>query len=119
MDPYSGEVFNIPNFCICDPIYKRHICKEDIAKEEKIINLELLYVFKNATHQIQISNKAVGLEIKNLFCKLEKIDLNEHQIRLLSKGQEIKNDSVICQFNISDGDKIQVSCVKYEDMDSK
>jgi len=117
VDPYTGVVYNIPNFCITDPIYKKQFNKELLQIEEKTIKLELMYVFKNLSHHVKVSNKLTGLDIKNLFCKLENLDINEYKIRLLSKGQEIKNESQLYLFNIDEGDKIQISCIKIEELD--
>ena len=114
VDPYSGEVFNIPNFCICDPVHKK-IIKKDNVIEEKSIKIELIYVFKNLSHYIQASNKSFGIDIKKIFCKLENICVNKHQIRLLSKGQEIKDQIELFHYNIDETDKIQVSCRPLED----
>lgn len=116
VEPNSGNVFNIPNFCISDPIYKKNIIKEIIVLENKLIKIELLHVFKNKIHHIELSNKSTGLEVKNLFSKLEKIDITEYTIRLLAKGQEIKDNSLLYEYNIDDGDKIQISCQKIEEM---
>jgi len=117
VDPYTGVVYNIPNYCITDPVYKKQFDKEMLKKEDKIINLQFLYIFKNKIHDLKVNNKTTGLELKELFCKLENIEMNDYKIRLLAKGQELKNDSQLCLFNIIDGDKIQVSCVKLEDLD--
>lgn len=114
MDPYTGEIFNVPNFCICDPIYKK-IIKQETFTEEKKIKIELLYVFKNLSHFIQISNKCYGKDIKKTFCELEKIESEKHQIRLLSKGQEIKDDIQIYNYNLQEKDKIQVMCRNLEE----
>ena len=109
VDPITGEVFNIPNFCICDPLYKK-IIKKDENFEETIIKIQLIYVFKNTNHVVQISNKITGIELKKIFCKLENAEYAKHQIRLLAKGQEIKDDLQVCYLGIKDEDKIQVSC---------
>jgi uncharacterized ubiquitin-like protein YukD len=116
VDPYSGAIFNIPNFCIGDPLFKRKIY-DNLPKAEKIIKVELIFVFKNTTHHLKISNKSSGNDIKEMFCKLENLQIDQYQIRLLSKGQEIKNDSLLCMYNIEDGDKIQVSCRKLDESD--
>ena len=114
MDPYSGEVFNIPNFCICDPVFKK-ILKKDNIVEEKELKIQLIYVFKNLSHFIQISNKSIGKDVKKIFCSLEKVELEKHQIRLLSKGQEIKDNIELFHYNIEEKDKIQIMCRKLED----
>jgi uncharacterized ubiquitin-like protein YukD len=113
VDPYSGEIFNIPNFCICDPIYKK-IIKKDTNVQEKNIKIQLIYVYKNLSHFIQLSNKSNGKEIIKIFCELEKIKIEEHQIRLLFKGQEIKDDLELFHYNIEEEDIIQIMCRKLE-----
>jgi len=115
VDYFSGIIYNIPNFCITDPVYKKNLNIEILNKEEKKINLELIYVFKNISHHINVSNKISGIELKNYFCKIEKINFDEHKIRLLAKGQEIKNENQLIQFNIDNEDKIQISCLRNED----
>jgi hypothetical protein len=117
VDPYTGIVYNIPNYCITDPVYKKQFNKEILQKAEIILHLDLLYVFNNVIHPVKVSNKITGLELKALFCKLENIDINKHKIRLLAKGQELKNDVQLCLFNIVEGDKIQVSCMKIEEIE--
>ena len=112
VDPYTGEVYNIPNFCITDPVTKK-IVKTDI--EEKKIKIQLIHVFKNLSHFIQISNKSFGKDIMKIFCDLEKVEFKGHQIRLLCKGQEIKENKELFYYNIEEKDKIQIMCRKLED----
>lgn len=117
VDPYTGIIYNIPNYCITDPVYKKQFNKEILLKEEQIINIQLIHVFNNTFHDLKVSNKITGLELKELFCKLENLEMKQYKIRLLAKGQELRNDTQLCLFNIDEGDKIQVSCFKIEEIE--
>ena len=113
VDPYTGEIYNIPNFCISDPVYKK-IIKKDTVVEEKLIKIQLIHVFKNVSHSIETSNKSFGKDIMKIFCDLEKVEFEKHQIRLLCKGQEIKQDIELFHYNLEEADKIQIMCRKLE-----
>jgi hypothetical protein len=66
-------------------------------------------VFDCKETELTISNKAVGKELKELYCQKEKIDQNKFRVRLLFKGQEVKDDQLLCFFNIDHNSRLQVS----------
>jgi hypothetical protein len=76
----------------------------------------LIDVFDNQKHYhfSNISNKLTGKDLKNKF--LEKVNKSsyEYNVRLIYKGEEIKNDDILAKFNFENLNKIQVSCNKIE-----
>ena len=74
----------------------------------------LIDVFNNQKHHNfnNISNKLTGMDLKNKFLEKMNKSSDEYYVRLLFKGDEIKNDDILAKFNFDDLNKIQVSCNK-------
>jgi hypothetical protein len=105
-------IYNIPNFCIVDPIYEKDFSSpknEENNIEEKKINVFLKYIFNNEEHSFNVSNKIKGIELKDLYSKKANKPLTNYKIRLLFKGQEIKDDHSVFYHNIENDSQIQVS----------
>ena len=71
-------------------------------------------MFNNQKHHHfnNISNKLTGRELKNLFLEKVNKSSDEYNVRLLYKGDEIKNEDILAKFNFDSLNKIQVSCNK-------
>lgn len=58
---------------------------------------------------IECKNTDKCLSIKEIYAEKTNQPLNKYRIRLLLKGQEIKDEHTLFMHNIDDGTKIQVS----------
>jgi hypothetical protein len=65
-------------------------------------------------HEVKISNKKTGLDLKTFFCEQESLSLSEYKVRLLYKGQEIKETDVLSIYNFDSHPQVQVSCNKIQ-----
>lgn len=104
-------IFKVPNYCVCDPVFERdyeEIKKNEIEIEEKQINIILYYLDENKDININTSNKAQVKKIKEAFAQKMNIDLNNHRIRLLFRGQELLDDNLLFYNKVENMSKIQV-----------
>jgi hypothetical protein len=105
-------IYNIPNFCIVDPIFEKDFITPK-NKEDKIIDknitIFLNYVFNNEEYSFSVSHKIKGKELKELYSETAKKPLTNYRIRLLFKGQEINDNHSLFYHNIQSKDHIQVS----------
>lgn len=62
----------------------------------------------NCNLNIEISNLATGLDLKNEFACKANIDMTNFNLRLFFSGVEIQDDHLIFQHNLNDEFKIQV-----------
>ena len=105
------NIFKVPNYCICDPVFERDYEKikeenKDIP-EEKIVVL-LYYLAQNKNIKIHATNKTKAKKLKEAFAKKMDIDLNTHKIRFLFRGQELLDDNRLCYNKVENMSKIQV-----------
>ena len=107
----SDNVFKVPNFCVCDPVFERDYNqikeKKKDLEEEKIVII-LYYLAKNKNIKLHATDKTNIKKIKEAFAKNLGIDLNTHKIRLLFRGQELLDDNLLCYNNVENMSKIQV-----------
>ena len=104
-------IFKVPNYCVCDPVFERdyeEIKKNEIEIEDKQINIILYYLDENKDININTSNKAQVKKIKEAFAQKMNIDLNNHRIRLLFRGQELLDDNLLFYNKVENMSKIQV-----------
>jgi hypothetical protein len=115
LDKTTGEIFNVPNFCIIDPVYERdfNVYNSKEIKEKKI-NIFLFNLRNNTQVEMMVSNKMNGKDVKAMFVEKAGIDLNKFRIRLLCKGQEIKDDLCLYHFNLDNNSHIHVSLSEIE-----
>jgi len=107
----TGTLYNLPNFLINDPLYLKEF---DKLKNNEVIEAKLavflLDVFDNKQYKIEITNTKTGNDLKNIFCDIIKIPLNDYKIRLLCKGHEIQDDHFMHFHNIDEtNNRIQVT----------
>ena len=104
-------IFRVPNYCICDPLYERDYDKIK-AKNKDIesvkLKIVLFYLAKNKNIKLHVTNKTHVKKVKEAFAKKMEIDLKNHKIRLLFRGQELLDDNPLYFNNVEDGSKIQV-----------
>jgi hypothetical protein len=115
MDKSTGELYNVPNFCIVDPVHERdfNIFNNKEIKEKKI-SVFMSELRSNTQIDLQVSNKLSGDKLKSLYAEKANIDINKFKIRLLCKGQEIKDHLCLYHFNIDNSSHIQVSLFELE-----
>ena len=104
-------IFQVPNFCICDPIYERDydiMKKKYKNKEEKTITVALYYVEKNKNIKIQTTDKTEVKAIKEIFASKSDINISEYNIRLFFKGLELLDENLLCYNKIENMSKIHV-----------
>lgn len=115
LDKTTGEIFNVPNFCIIDPVYERdfNVYNSKEIKEKKI-NIFLFNLRTNSQIELNVSNKMNGKELKSAYVEKVGIDLNKFRIRMLCKGQEIKDELCLYHFNLDNNSHIHVSLSEIE-----
>ena len=104
-------VYKVPNYCVCDPIFERDYdkIKEKNKDIESVkIKIVLFYLAKNKNIKLHVTNKTHVKKVKEAFAKKMEIDLKNHKIRLLFRGQELLDDNPLYFNNVEDGSKIQV-----------
>ena len=104
-------VYKVPNYCVCDPIFERDYdkIKEKNKDIESVkIKIVLFYLAKNRNIKLHVTNKTHVKKVKEAFAKKMEIDLKNHKIRLLFRGQELLDDNPLYFNNVEDGSKIQV-----------
>ena len=110
----KGNHYIVPNYCINDPYFEKEFKYDNDKKEEKI-KLILYEVSTNTNTEIEISNLAKGSQLIEEYKKKVKIPNNYH-IRLFYSGSEIKDNHLLYQFNLKDGNKIVVmKLIKLDD----
>lgn len=58
--------------------------------------------------EVEISNLATGIDLKNEFMLRSNLNRDEYRLRLFFSGNEIKDDHLLFQYNLEDDYKIQV-----------
>jgi len=65
-------------------------------------------------YNVKISNKKLGIDLKNLFIQKEGIPSDQYKVRLLHKGTEILDKDSLSIFNFANHSQVQVACNKIE-----
>ena len=55
-----------------------------------------------------------GLQIKKIFCEISNIQSEDYTLKFIFGGSEIKDEHLLCQYNIDNEYTIQVFRVKKE-----
>ncbi len=109
---HPETLYNIPNFCICDPVHEKDYAQYEKTEDqikEKSFKVSVCYVFDNTETKLSVTNKTTGKELKDLYAKALNISLDKFRLRLLLKGQEIKDEHALFYHNIDEKARIQVS----------
>jgi hypothetical protein len=103
-------IYNVPNFCICDPIFEKDFttCKEDEINQS-VFNVIIVYVFESRETQLSVTGKTLGKDLKRLYADKHSLSLDKFRLRMLFKGQEIIDDHPLFYHKIENNSKIQVS----------
>jgi hypothetical protein len=105
-------IYNVPNFCICDPVHEKDFTEFEKAEDqikEKNFQIIICYVFNNKETKINVTNKTTGKELKELYAQNENISLDKFRLRLLYKGQEIKDEHALFYHKVEENCRMQVS----------
>ena len=103
----AGEVYEIPNYCINEPVSydlpETHVKKP----EKKTINF---FVRKGAKQiKIKAPNTTSIEKVKANISK--KVEAAEDKIRMFYRGKEMKNGNELWAYNIEDECVVQIMCV--------
>jgi hypothetical protein len=103
----AGEVYEIPNYCINEPVSydlpETHVKKPD----KKTISF---YVRKGAKQiKIKAPNTTSIEKVKANISK--KVEASEDKIRMFYRGKEMKNGNELWAYNIEDDCVVQVMCL--------
>ena len=94
----NGEVYEIPNYCINEPVSfdlpEMHVEKP----EKKSVNFHVRKGIKQIN--IKAFNTTSVKKTKNNIAK--KLEIDENKIRLFYRGKEMKNGNELWQYNIED-----------------
>ena len=108
VDP-QGNIFKIPNYCINDPYFEYELKQKNEGNEHNLINIDLFNVSLNKKHNINVNENTKGIDLINIYSKLNNINLKKNVIRLLYSGRLIRENETLYQHNVKNGDFIQVS----------
>ena len=108
VDP-QGNIFKIPNYCINDPYFEYELKPKNEGNEHNLINIDLFNVSLNKKYNINVNENTKGIDLINIYSKLNNINLKNNIIRLLYSGRLIRENETLYQHNVKNGDFIQVS----------
>ena len=123
----QGNTYNIPNFLIVDPVFFKEFDTIQLnnAPETQITvtftlkQIGISNFVKNTKIKFKISNKANIEKVKRFYCEKEGITYNEHNVRFLYRGQEMKNEQLLCYHNIDESVMIQAIATKKKDKETQ
>ena len=93
----DGNYYKIPNYCINEPSFE--INSEDEQNiEDKNVKIKI-YGWKNL--EIEIDNKLKGVDLKKIIKKKFSLE-DEKNIRLFTRGNDIKNDDYLYKYNVNE-----------------
>ena len=103
----AGEVYEIPNYCINDPI-SYDLPETHVKKPEK--QTISFYVRRVGAKQIKIKapNTTSIEKVKTNISK--KLEVDERKIRMFYRGKEMKNGNELWIYNIENDCVVQVMC---------
>ena len=94
----NGAVYEIPNYCINDPI--SYDLTEMHAKKKK--NKEIHFYARKGAKQIEIKllNNSHIEKVKEIVSK--EFNINQNEFRMFFGGKELKNKNELWKYNIDD-----------------
>lgn len=103
----SDNIYQVPNFCINDPLHKKEIHQKDNVPVE-VIKIGIVDMFNpSKVSYIKIPNNVNCIELKKCYAEAKKLDFHKHKIRAIYQGVEILDDQTLGQHNIKTNYKIQ------------
>ena len=102
----SGNVYEIPNYCINDPV-SFDLPEMHVKKPEK---KNVSFHVRKGAQQIKIKafNTTSLEKVKNNIA--QKLQLNENNIRLFYRGKEMKNGNELWVYNIEEDCVVMLMC---------
>lgn len=101
----TNQDFYIPNWVITDP--EPIFDVDDRARKSQAIQEQTITLLLN-NHNIKISNKQAGGDLKNKFLAAQGLSSSEYIVRLFFRGKEIADEHLLCFYDVSDGNRIMV-----------
>jgi hypothetical protein len=103
-------IYNVPNFCICDPVFEKdfNVCQGNEINES-VFNVTVIYVFESRETELSVTGKTLGRDLKKLYADKHSLPADKFRLRLLYKGQEILDDHPLFYHKVTRNSKIQVS----------
>ncbi len=102
----AGEVYEIPNYCINDPV-SYDLPEAHVKKPEK---KTIKFFVRQGAKQIKIKAPNTTLIEKVKANISKKIEAAEDKIRMFYRGKEMKNGNELWIYNIEDDCVVQVMC---------
>jgi len=104
--------YQIPNFCINDPYFEKVISLDDSITDDKriskLIKFCLFDLYKNIKINLEMLETATGKEIKDIYCKMNNIDIESNFMRLIFGGAEILDNHKLYKHQIKNGFTVQL-----------
>ena len=102
----AGEVYEIPNYCINEPV-SYDLPEMHIKKPEK---KNVSFHVRKGAQQIKI--KALNTtQVEKLKSNIgKKLGINENNVRLFFRGKELKNGNELWAYNIEDDCVVMIMC---------
>ena len=89
-----NNVYHVPNFCLCEPIFVRDYSKYEQlydVESDNNIRCKIFYHNDKTKHDMKIRNKATGFDFKYKIMKMLNINKMKYKMRLIYKGFEIED----------------------------
>ena len=103
----TGAIFNIPNFCINDPLLKKEF-KQKEETQEKQVKLKIMNFMKNKYYDLAVNDGLSVSDFKELLAKNEEVNLETQNIKVVCKGQLLVNERKLSDYKIVDNDYVQI-----------
>ena len=87
----NGNIYQIPNFCINDPLYIKEYDKVEKSKEE-IYQILLSDIFHNKEYKVELSSYNTGEDLALKFLDLIGKNKENIKVRMVYQGHEILYD---------------------------
>jgi len=108
VDIYTGEIYRIPNYCICEPTFvKKFEDSDDTAAE--LLNLKMFDFYGNRTTLVTIMSNKKGIDLKELYAIENGLIFDKITIRLIYRGFEITDDLILNKVKFDEFSNISVS----------
>ena len=102
----SGEVYEIPNYCINEPV-KFDLPESHVKKPEK---KNLSFHIRKGVQQIKIKASNYTLVSKLKINIGKKFETDSKNVRLFYRGKELKNENELWVYNIEEDCVVMVMC---------
>ena len=104
----TGAIFNIPNFCINDPLLKKEFVLNEDETNERSIKLKIINFMKNKYYDQTVLNTNSIAELKEILAKEEGVDLEKQNLKVVCKGQLLQDERNLIEYKMEDNDNVQI-----------